>query len=128
MIKSKTLARKLLKETDRGTDPKKLVQAFMTGPAARAFDKRFLANLLYHLEADALRRRRDTSLIIRTARPVSEGTVAHIRNFAGAPADAPVSKEIDPSLIGGFTAQYRGTRYDASMKSQLAALERKLSN
>ena len=128
MIKSKTLARKLLKETDRGTDPKHLIKALMEGPSARAFDTRFLENLIYHLHAGTERRERDGSLVIATARSVDQSIVEHIRKFTGAPADAPIAAKVDDSLIGGFTAQYKGTRYDASVKSQLVALERKLSN
>ncbi len=38
-----------------------------------------------------------------------------------------LESRIDPSLIGGFVAQFGSHRYDASVRGQLAALESKLT-
>lgn len=42
-------------------------------------------------------------------------------------ADVRLEARVDPSLIGGFVAQFGSYRYDASVRGQLAALESRLA-
>ncbi len=42
-------------------------------------------------------------------------------------AEVRLESRVDPSLIGGFVAQFGSYRYDASVRGQLAALESRLT-
>lgn len=84
------------------------------------------SGVLRHLERLSQEYAAEQTLYIRVAHPVSASIVDAVRSRLQVPARAHVATEEDPTILGGFVASYGETVYDASMKSQIAALRAKL--
>lgn len=126
MIASRTIAKKLLKlALDPRVDEKELADRFFD--FAKKNDLlRQMRTILYYLEAEIEKGRREEKVRVTTAHPISSDTLGLIKRYIGAPREALATVEVDPALIGGFMGQYHGRIYDASMRARLAGLQKML--
>jgi len=68
------------------------------------------------------------TLFIRSKFPLEESGVNEIKKIVQAPADVDIKSVIDDTIIGGFSATYRGNIYDGSLRSQISQLEERLKH
>ncbi|MDX1536046.1 MAG: F0F1 ATP synthase subunit delta [Candidatus Spechtbacterales bacterium] len=124
-LSSKKIARALFSLSEEGIDAEELGNAFW-----RYADS---SNLLYvvpnvirHLELLNERKKKEKTLFIKTAFPVSEETKKEIERFLHVDENVESDVELDTELIGGFVAKYNNAIYDASIKTQINTLRKKL--
>ena len=85
-----------------------------------------LPSIFAYLEQVAGRTSADEAVVVHTATPMPPETMHAITRYINAPPDATVTEHIDPTLIGGFIARYRGIVHDASIATQLRRLREEL--
>lgn len=79
-------------------------------------------DVVRYLEALEKREEKENTLHIKTAYDVSDATRNAIVDHVDASQDTPVELNEDASLIGGFIAEYKGVRYNATLKNELKKL------
>ena len=65
---------------------------------------------------------------VTLSHPIKSSTMKDLEKIIMKKPDDPVSVSYDSSLIGGFTARYKGREYDGSIKGQLRELKTILMN
>lgn len=78
-----------------------------------------LPNVLKRLQFLAKRDARTETLAITLAREPHGSIVERIRSYAGAPEGVQTAIEIDPDVVGGFLATYKGVSYDGRIKRHI---------
>lgn len=70
------------------------------------------------------------SVTVTTAVPMDDDLRDKVRTKAEKDLNAPVYlvERVDPSIIGGIVMEARGSRYDASVRAQLANIRKTLSS
>ncbi|OHA59608.1 MAG: hypothetical protein A2589_01980 [Candidatus Vogelbacteria bacterium RIFOXYD1_FULL_46_19] len=63
------------------------------------------------------------TVVIKTSHVLSTKAKNKIKTLVGAAEGVPCVEQLDPSLIGGFTASFSYFLYDASLKQKLKELE-----
>ena len=126
VIRSKILARALFElVADEGRDPEVVAKDFSSFVAQYGlFDQ--VPRIVAYLEDFWALRKQEGMFLVSAPMDLKDELIERIRQYAGVPKEAETMKIIDKNLIGGFVAQYRGTRYDASVKKQLARLREEL--
>ena len=85
-----------------------------------------LPAVVRHLERIHEADREKRTLHISTAHPISSNSIESIRKRMEVSADAYISVEEDPDVIGGFIGRFGEMIYDASIRRQISLLREKL--
>lgn len=126
MINSKTLAQTLIK-LSQGKDSEKSITTFFE----YLKEKNFLV-LLPQIKNHIIRATEVSSkantLVISSKHTLSDTEINEIISLVG--ADKNVEKDIinDESIVGGFSATYRGNIYDGSLRNQITQLRTRLTH
>ena len=76
--------------------------------------------------------RQISTVIIKTAVPLSESALNAIKEKLAASPDTMKNLEldvvVDPALLGGFTLEFEGKQYDSSIASKLKELRKQFSH
>lgn len=127
MMKSSDIARALIKlSRETGVEPVKLVAALVEVMKSHRLAGQ-LPKVAYYLGLELERERRERALSIIVADAVSASTLKHIREYVGAQEGVETIVKIDPKIIGGFIAEYRGRLYDASIVRTVETLRGEVS-
>ena len=125
-MKSKHLAFALIKLSEENSKEEAVVKFLNFIKKANLTN--ILPQVIFHLGAEALKRKEMESVKITSSHKLSSETINKIKKMAKAPKDAPEIIQIDRDVIGGFVASYNGVTYDASLKGGLNMLRRILKN
>lgn len=85
-----------------------------------------LPQVIAHVKRISAQSAETQSLHIKSRYALSDAEIAHIQSVTGAHG-APVTQDIDESIIGGFSASYNGNLYDGSLENQVTRLKNMLT-
>lgn len=124
MHTSKSIARALLRALRRGEDPKVLAKRVveMLGNSSHAAE---LPNILSYLERFKDEEQRKTHCQIESAFKLSSKEIDAIKTIFGA---REASLKVNPSLLGGFRAEYNDLLFDATLKKEFDTIRETLIN
>lgn len=128
MVSSKNVARALYQlSKDKNLNIQVVLPAFF------AYTEKynlvpFLPNILKHLENFNTRDQGHNTLYIKSGLLIDKKITDDIKNFISQGQESAIKTEIDPRLIAGFVATYKGYIYDASIRNQLQLLKKELTN
>jgi F0F1-type ATP synthase delta subunit len=125
MLNSQTLAHTLLKLSE-GKDAEEQIEEFF-----KFLKKKNLQGLLPQIKEQVQRLQQHAddynTLIISSAHTLNEQELSQVVEISGAPKEVTIVQEVNPDLIGSFTARYRGTMYDGSLKSAVSQMNKALN-
>lgn len=125
MITSRVLAHTALKLTQEENAEASL-DAFMS-----YINENNLNGLLPQMQAHIKRMSAQLSeaevLHVTTKHALSESDLNEIISIAGADSDTQIIQHTDDSVIGGFSATYKGHIYDGSLQAQVSQLRNVLT-
>jgi len=124
MIHSRTLAQTALTLLEK-PDAEKHIDAFLKYLQINNLSG-ILPQVIAHIERLESTTSKNETLHIYSKYELSEKEVNDIQSATGA-QDAQVEQHIDDSLLGGFSATYKGHIYDGSLKSQVIRLKTMLT-
>jgi F0F1-type ATP synthase delta subunit len=126
MINSRDIVQTLLfanKKSD--IDAKKLVSNTLAHLKKQNLEH-LLPEVLRILEQEGLKEAEKESVVIETARVVSESTLKQIAEKLLTGAKENPEQIVNEDLIGGFVVKHDGVIYDASLKRKMELLKTKL--
>jgi F0F1-type ATP synthase delta subunit len=126
MINSRDIVQTLLfanKKSD--IDAKKLVSNTLAHLKKQNLEH-LLPEVLRILEQEGLKEAEQESVVIETARVVSESTLKQIAEKLLTGAKENPEQIVNEDLIGGFVVKHDGVIYDASLKRKMELLKTKL--
>ncbi|MFT5359976.1 MAG: F0F1-type ATP synthase delta subunit [Candidatus Paceibacteria bacterium] len=126
MINSRDIVQTLLfanKKSD--IDAKKLVSNTLAYLKKQNLEH-LLPEVLRILEQEGLKEAEQESVVIETARVVSESTLKQIAEKLLTGAKENPEQIVNEDLIGGFVVKHDGVIYDASLKRKMELLKTKL--
>ena len=125
MLNSQTLAQTLL-ELSRSENADAQTKQFFV-----YLKEKNLHGLLPQITAQVIRLQQKAddfnTLAISSAYKLSDREIEEIITITGAPTDVRVSTEIDPSIIGSFSARFQGKMYDGSLSNALSQMNKALN-
>ena len=125
MLNSQTLAQTLL-ELSRSENADAQTKQFFV-----YLKEKNLHGLLPQIKAQVIRLQQKAddfnTLAISSAYKLSDREIEEIITITGAPTDVRVSTEIDPSIIGSFSARFQGKMYDGSLSNALSQMNKALN-
>ncbi|MFT6361081.1 MAG: F0F1-type ATP synthase delta subunit [Candidatus Paceibacteria bacterium] len=124
MIQSRTLAQTALTLLEK-PNAEKQIDAFLEYLRVNNLTG-ILPQVLAHIGRLQSKTSEDDTLHIYSKFELSDTEVNDIRSTTGA-TDASVEQHIDESILGGFSATYKGHIYDGSLKSQVIRLKTMLT-
>ncbi|MEX0933324.1 MAG: F0F1 ATP synthase subunit delta [Candidatus Paceibacterota bacterium] len=119
MHTSKSIARALLLALRRGEDPVLLATRVKDTFLGTSYES-YLPQIVVYLEKMSETERKEHLCRIKSSGELSDKEVALIREIFGATSAELI---IEKKLIGGFSAEYEGFLYDASIKNRLTLLK-----
>jgi len=126
MISSKQLGDALYQLIKEGTHSADVVtDAFLEYVTSHKLES-LMPRVIEYVEYSARKDAEFTTLDITSGLLVDNEVTGQIRVLLNAPTDAYTATHIEPELIGGFVATYKGFLYDASLKTQLQRLQAQL--
>lgn len=126
-ISSAQLAKTLIVSLEDGVAPAKLAESFQEYLASNHLTG-LLPNILKHLDKEVRRIEESTAARITISHEVSAAAVKLIEKLVGKTGGDASIVSVDPALIGGFRATYRGKLFDGSVKHYLEAMRTALLN
>lgn len=126
MIDSKVLAQALMK-ISQSENNEKSVNAFFEYLKKKNF-LGLLPQVKKHLERSVDDSSQAQTLIITTKHDLSESETNEIISLVGADKDVQVEVIKDETIVGGFSATYRGNIYDGSLRNQITQLKTTLKS
>ncbi len=124
MISSRTLAYTLLALLQK-PHSEMLVDSFLKYISENNLSA-LLPKVIAHLQRMESESKNENTLKISSKFELSEQEIADIKVVTGA-LDSKVTQNIDPSIVGGFSASYCGHIYDGSLKNQILQLKKILT-
>lgn len=123
MHTSKFIARTLLRALRRGEDPVLLARRVQSTFLGTSYES-YISQIVQYLEKLGKTEKSAHLCSIKSREKLSEEEVILIKEIFGARSAEVVIKE---DLIGGFSAEYEGFLYDASIKNRLTLLKEALT-
>ncbi len=122
---SKHIAKALMKSLETGSDPSKLSKSF------EAYAKRnhmigLLPNIISSLERELKEVMKKKSADIRVSHEMNSKVIGSIEKRVGVESGDVSVVSVDPELIGGFRAVYKGKVVDGSIRNYLKELRAQL--
>lgn len=124
MINSRTLAHTVLTLSEQ-ENAEKNIDAFFSYLTQNNLTG-LLPQMLEHVQRLQSQASEDEVLTIYARYDLNDAEVESIQKVTGA-INAEVSQHVDESVIGGFSATYKGHIYDGSLSNQLVALKNVLT-
>ncbi len=126
MISSKQLGQALYHLINENTHSIDVVSdAFLEYVKAHKLES-LIPRVLEYLELALKKDAAFNTLDVSSGLPIDNEIIAKILEILKAPVDTKTQTKVEPELIGGFVASFRGFEYDASIKNQLKHLHTKL--
>jgi F-type H+-transporting ATPase subunit delta len=126
MIKSRLIAKTLMDMVEKDDlDPRQVATKFIKFAEKRNLLDQ-LPSVLNHLVKQAEENKKSSSLVLETAREVSDELVKKLTDYVDASRGTKVEHLIDEEIIGGFRIQFAGKIYDGSLKNNLFKLRKSL--
>lgn len=124
MHTSKSISHALLRALRRGEDPKILAKKVVEtlGNSSHASE---LPNIISYLERLKSEEQRKSLCQIESASKLSTKEIDAIKTIFGA---SEASLKVDPSLLGGFRAEYDDLLFDATLKKEFDTIRETLIN
>ncbi len=124
MVDSRTLARTVL-ELATKPDADERIKKFIEYLEKNNL-RGLLPQVIAHVERITKQSAESNVLRIRSKFELSEADIQHIQTLTGAES-AHIEQHIDESVIGGFSATYKGFLYDGSLDNQLTQFKNVLT-
>lgn len=125
-MNAKAIATALLTLLSQGVSPEKISAGFLVF-AKKNHIEGLIDTIVWYLEYFSKQYQRNEAVEIIAAHSISPDTIEAIRDSIGAINAQTIVTE-DTSLVAGFIARYKGTQYDASIKTQLSRLRQAISS
>lgn len=125
MIDSRTLAHSLMTLSQEHGEEKacKLFVEYLTNKNLLGV----LPQVLHHIEQISSQKNEDMVLSISSKYELSASEIKEIRKITGADdKNITVETTLDPHLVGGFSAQFRGHLYNGSLENTLTQFKKAL--
>lgn len=126
MTDSKVLAQTLMKISKSENNEKAITKFF-----DYLKNKNFLGllpQIKRHIERQIEQSSKTNTLIISSKFELSEIETKEIISLVGADKNSTIEMIKDETIVGGFSATYRGNIYDGSLRNQITQLSTKLSS
>lgn len=124
MFDSKTLAETLMR-LSKGDNAEKAIKAFFAMMQKKNLIG-YLPHVKKHIERTEKSSSNHNSLIISSKHDISAKDQADIISLVSAEKDVVVEVIQDESVVGGFSAVYKGHIYDGSLRNQIVQLRGQL--
>jgi F0F1-type ATP synthase delta subunit len=126
MITSRDITQTILfSEKNGNIDAKKLASNTLAYLKKQNLEH-LLPEILRILEQEGLKEAEQESVVIETAREVSESMLKQISSKLLDCAEGKPEQVVNEDLIGGFVAKHNGVIYDASLKRKIELLKKEL--
>lgn len=122
---SKNIAKALMESLSEGKDPGKLAKSF----EKYLSDNHLMGlapNIIANLEREQAKVEKGKTADIRTSHELEASIVKDIEKRIGKESEDMTKITIDPDLISGFKAVYKGKVFDASVRNYLKELREAL--
>lgn len=125
MLNSQTLAQTLM-ELSQGDNAEAKVKQFFS-----YLKEKNLNGLLPQIKTHLVRLQEKSddfnTLVVSAPYHLSEQELKEVISITGATAETTIVMEIDPDIIGSFSARYQGTMYDGSLSNALSQMNKALN-
>lgn len=125
MMNSKLLAQSLMKISQKETSDESVDAFFSFLKEKNAFY--LLPQIKKHLDRDIQKTLAQNKLVISSKHNLSDSEIEQICSLVGAEQNVEKEVLVDESLVGGFSAVYKGNIYDGSLRNQITQLKNQLT-
>lgn len=122
---SKNIAKALMQSLSDGTDPEKLAKSFEKYLSENHL-LGLVPNIIANLEREQMKVEKGKTADIRTSHELAGSIVKDIEKRIRKESGDATKVTVDPELIGGFKAVYKGKVFDASVRNYLKELREEL--
>lgn len=122
---SKDIAKALMESLSEGKDPSKLAKSFEKYLSDNHL-MGLVPNIIANLEREQEKKEKGKTAEIKTSHEIATSIIKDIEKRIGKESGDETKILVDPDLIGGFKAVYKGKVFDASVRNYLKELREEL--